>query len=412
MCHRKYSLLILCFSTIACCLAKELSAELLYSGRAQSFLYNYENLYSTTPAGEAEDNFRFYQYLRLNLKQRGGKSSVSFHTYLRVTDDFNVDYSDDPYWRFYNGYLKWDTRRASLTVGRQWVHLGPGSLTLDGANLSVDLAGKSKLTGYLGLESPYSRRFSFQGWEKARSGGLYFTTKKISRVNLGIGFYQKNRHGEVAFREAGINAKAALPGGWKLNSRLDVNLLEDKVQKGLLRLRYQGHERINFFGEYKHYQPRLFYQSYFRRFKPKANDQLRGGLTYFLTPAVTLNTTYSAVFFEDENSGYLSLSAACPHGWLTYYRGDGFGGDEDGFVVGASLPVKEKFELFADIDYSRYRFYEEEDRDYLFSSIFGVNWRPSRELMAGVEFQDLNNDTLSKDFRLLLKFAYNFSSAF
>jgi len=408
---RKYSLLILCLALIALCRVKNLPAELLYSGRAQSFLYSYEDLYSST-AGEAEDNFRFYQYLRLNLKKLSEKSTVSFHTYLRVTDDFNVDYSYDPNWRLYNGYLKWDLRRVSLSLGRQWIHLGPGSLTLDGANIGVELAGKSRLTGYLGLESPYSRRFSFQGWEKARSGGLYFTTKAVSRVNFGIGFYQKNRRGEVAFREAGLNAKASLPGGWKINSRLDVNLLEDKLQKGLVRLSYQGHERVHFFGEYKHYQPRLFYQSYFRRFQPKANEQFRGGLTCFLTSTVTLNTSYSAVFFEDGNSGYLSLSAACPYGWLTYYRGDGFGGDENGFAIGTSLPVREKFELFVDIDYSRYRFYEQEDRDYLFSSIFGVNWRPRKNVMAGVEFQDVNNDVFSKEFRLLLKFAYNFSSAF
>ena len=135
-------------------------------------------------------------------------------------------------------------------------------------------------------------------------------------------------------------------------------------------------------------------------------------MTYFITPGVSLNASYAAVFFEDENNGYLSLSAACPHGWLTYYRGDGFGGDEDGFAVGASVPVKENFELFANIDYSRYRFYEEEDRDYLFSSVFGFNWRPRRDVTAGVEFQDVNNNVFSKDFRLLLKFAYNFSSAF
>lgn len=412
MCRQYYSFLILCFSIIVLCRPNELSAELLYSGRAQSFLYNYENLYSSVPAGLAEDNFRFYQYLRLNLKQRGEKSSVSFHTYLRVTDDLNIDYAEDPHWRLYNGYLKWDTRKTSLTLGRQWLHLGPGSLTLDGVNLSVDAAGKSQLTGYLGLESPYSRKFNFQGWEKARSGGLYFTTKAIRRLNLGIGWYQKNRHGKVAFREAGLNAKARLPGGWQFNGRLDVNLLTDKVQRSQARLRYTGNKRVHFFGEYKHYEPRLFYQSYFRRFKPKANDQFRGGLTYFITPQLTLNTSYSAVFFEDENSGYLSLSAACPYGWLTYYRGDGFGGDEDGFALGATLPVRENFELFADIDYSRYRFYEEEDRDYLFSSIFGVNWRPRKDLTAGIEFQDLNNNVFSKDFRLLLKFAHNFSSAF
>lgn len=391
--------------------ATELSAELLYSGRTQSFLYNHENLYSS-PAGAAEDNFRFYQYLRLNLRQRGEKSSVSFQTYIRVTDDFNIDYADDPHWRLYNGYLKWDIRRVSLALGRQWIHLGPGSLTLDGVNISVGSAGKSKLTGYIGLESPYRRKFSLQGWEKARSGGLHFTTKAIRPVTLGIGWYQKNRHGEVAFREVGLNVKARLPGGWHCNGRLDVNLLADKVQKGLLRLRYSGHKRVHFFGEYKHYQPRLFYQSYFRRFEPKANDQFRGGVTYFITPEVTLNTSYAAVFFEDENSSYLSLSAACPYGWLTYYRGNGFGGDEDGFAVGASLPVREKFEFFADIDYSRYRFYEDEDRDYLFSSIFGLNWRPRKDVTAGIEFQDVNNNVFSKDFRLLIKFTYNFSSSF
>src|SRR3989339_882294 len=107
--------------------AGSLRAELLYSGRAQTLLYNYEDLLYT-PGASSTDNYRFFQYLRLNLKNRGEKNTISFHTYLRVTDDLKVSYPDDPNWRLFNGYLQWDTRLTELSLGRQWLPAAPGHL--------------------------------------------------------------------------------------------------------------------------------------------------------------------------------------------------------------------------------------------------------------------------------------------
>ena len=390
----------------------DLKAELLYSGRAQTLLYNYEDLLST-PSASSTDNYRFFQFLRLNLKNRGEKNTVSFHTYLRVTDDLKVNYSDDPNWRLYNGYLQWDTRLTGLTVGRQWLHLGPSSVTLDGVKMSVGGRGPNELTGYIGTESPFTRKFDSNGFSKAGSGGLYFTTREIRNLNLGIGFYQKSRDGETAFRELGVNSTARLSSGFRLYSRLDVNLLNSSVQKGQVRLRYKSSDRVQVFGEFKHYRPRLFYQSYYQKFELDGNNQLRGGVSLFVRPEVSMNASYSAVMLENDTNGFLTLGLSSPNGWVNYYKGHGFGGDQDGFAFGGSLPLAaDRFEIFADIDYSRFRFYEEDDRDYLFSSIFGLHWRPSDQLDAGIEFEDVNNDVFSKDFRVLLKFAWNFSSAF
>ena len=411
---RIYKLLSALLGICAVLLAGSLKAELLYSGRAQTLLYNYEDLLST-PNASSTDNYRFFQFLRLNLKNRGEKNTVSFHTYLRVTDDLKVSYSDDPNWRLYNGYLQWDTRLTGLTVGRQWLHLGPSSVTLDGVKMSVGGRGPNELTGYIGVESPFTRKFDSNGFSKAGSGGLYFTTREIRALNLGIGFYQKNRDGEVAFRELGLNGTARLSSGFRLYSRLDLNLLNSSVQKGQVRLRYQGSQRVHFFGEYKHSEPRLFYKSYFQNFELTGNEQLRGGVTVFLKPEVTLNTSYSEILHESENSGYLSLGLNCPYGSATYYRGNGYGDDENGFAVTASLPLvlgRQALELYADLDYSRFKLFELEDRDYLFSSLFGLNGQPRKQITAGVEFEDLNNKMYSKDFRVLFKFAYNFSSVF
>ncbi|MFH1070549.1 MAG: hypothetical protein V1794_13110 [Candidatus Glassbacteria bacterium] len=385
--------------------------ELRYSGNTRSMLYGWENPLVT--GTDQENNYRFFQYLRLKLKGVGKESSVSFNTYLRVTDDLSVDYASDPNWRLYNGYLQWDTRLTSISIGRQWLHYGPASATLDGAQITIGDKNRTSLTGYLGAETPFTRKFDANGMGKAGSGGLYFSTHAVSNLTLGAGFYQKNRYGETAFREVGVNARASLPHDLDLYSRLDVNLLTDQLQKGQIRLRYKGSDRVQFFGEYKLYRPRLFYKSYYQRFELEGNNQLRGGLSVFFRPEVTLNASYSAVMAEEDNSGFFTLGASCPFGWVNYYKGVGYGGDQDGFAVGGSLPLaKDRVEIFADIDYSRFRFYEDEDRDYLFSSIFGLHWRPIEQLEAGVEFQDVNNDVFSKDFRVLLKFAWNFSSAF
>ena len=407
---RKIIILLLAILLIISFDITKLPAEVHFSGSARSLLYSWENKALRKEESELA-NYRFYQYLRMKLTGKGEHSSISFHTYLRVTDDLNIEFNEN-HWRFYNGYLQWDKGGASVSFGRQWLHLGPGSLTLDGLKIDIGSSGSQRFSGYIGTESPYSRYFSTNGWERSRSGGVYFKTSALRWTRIGIGWHQKNRGGKVGLREIGINCKSDLPRGFQLYGRLKVNLLTDRVQKGIFRLRYQGNERFSFLAEYKHYEPRLFYQSYFRRFKPKSNDQLRGGVVFFLRPEVTLSATYSAVFFEEENSGYLSLGANCPYGSVTYYRGNGFGGDEDGFTIAASYPLSRDFELFADIDYSRYRFYEEEDRDYLFSSIFGMEWKPRRDIHTSLEFQDINNDIFSKDFRVLVKFAYNFNKVF
>lgn len=387
----------------------------LYSGQARSSLYSYESLYMD-PANESDNNYRYHQFLRLNLKGLGEKNKVSFHTYMRVSDDLSVDYASDPNWRMYNAYLKWDTRATSLSVGRQWIHLGPGSMTLDGAKFEVS-GRKASITGYVGTESPFTRKFDSSGYDKAGSGGVYLRVKPVSKLAIGAGWYQKNRYGETAFREFGVNANATLPHGFKLYSRLDYNMLSDEIQKGQVRLRYQGDKRYNFFGEYKHYTPRLFYQSYYqRKFELEGNDQLRGGLNVNVKENVTLSASYSAIMTEDENSGYMTIGASCPFGWANYYLGRGFGGDEDGFAVGGQVPLAEdKLELFGTLDYSRYRYLElddESERDYLFSTIFGMHYRPSECINAGIEFEDVNNDLFSKDWRVLINLNINFSSAF
>ncbi len=404
--------------TIAICMALPVAGPamtLLYTGQARSSLYSYERF--TRDSANSDQNYRFYQFLRLKLKGVGHKNTVSFNTYMRVSNDLNVDYSSDPNWRMYNAYMQWDTRASKLSLGRQWLHLGPGSMTLDGVKLELGGKGKVKFTGYVGTESPFTRRFTSRSYDKAGSGGLYVRIKPSRKLAIGVGWYQKNRYGRTAFREIGVNTNATLPGGFKLYSRLDVNLLTDQVQKGQIRLRYQGHKRFNFFGEYKHYQPRLYYQSYYSRtFELEGNDQLRGGLNIFLNEEVALNASYSAIMTEDANSGYITLGASAPYGWANYYRGYGFGGDEDGFALGGSLPLAHhKFELFGTLDYSRFRFYELDDesgRDYLFSTIFGMHWKPSEVVDAGIEFEDVNNNLFSKDWRVLINFNVNFSSTF
>ncbi|MEA1996034.1 MAG: hypothetical protein U9N45_00260, partial [Gemmatimonadota bacterium] len=259
----------------------------------------------------------------------------------------------------------------------------------------------------LGTESPYSRHFSLAGWERSRAGGVNLSTKAVPGLKLGAGFTQKHRKGALALREAGLNAKADLPGGVQLSGRLNVNLLSDKVQKGILRTRYTGLKKWIFMAEYKHYRPRLFYQSYFWRFNPRANNQVRGGATYFLRPELTLTAAVSSIFFEDEKNSYLSLGLCCPFGSATLYRGDGYGGDEFGFAAGADYPLNKRLELFTVLNYSRYRWYEEEDRDYFFSSIFGLNWRPRHHTLASLELQNLNSELISKDWRLLVKLSFN-----
>jgi len=411
MIRHKFRISLLLALLAAFCGIRNLPAKVLFSGGSQSLFHYRENLPVQGDQGSLY-NFRFYESVRIKLVGRGKKNSIGFHTFFRTSKDLNVDYAEDPGNRLYNGYLEWINGRLSAAVGRQWLHLGVGSLTLDGAKVRFADPRYLAITGYLGTESPYTRHFNVLGWERARAGGFYLGTKNVRSFKLGFGFHQKDRGGSVALREIGFNGRAELSKDLRLSGRLDVNLLTDRLQKGIFRLRYKGLDKWSFLAEYKHYRPRLFYRSYFRRFNPKANNQVRGGVSYYLRPEVTLTGTYSAIFFENESSGYLSLGVSCPYGSATLYRGDGYGGDEFGFAAGATYPVRDELELFADFDYSRYRFYEDEERDYLFSSIFGFNWRPRRNILAGVELHDLNNDVLNRDWRLLVKLSVNHSRIF
>jgi hypothetical protein len=146
-----------------------LPADLVFSGSSRSLFYSRENFFSPLE-DESVHNFRLYQYMRMKLSERGKKSSISFNTYLRVSDDLNVEYPNDPNWRLYNGYLQLDRGYTQLSLGRQWLHLGPGSMTLDGLKLSIGSPGLTQLTGYVGTESPYSNNFRLNRSEERRVG--------------------------------------------------------------------------------------------------------------------------------------------------------------------------------------------------------------------------------------------------
>jgi hypothetical protein len=411
MATRRLTPILICTQALILLGLNGLSAEMRFNGSTQALFYSLES-YPGRLDQTAVDNFRYYQTFRLKLEQKGRKNSLSFNTFFRVTNDFAREYPADPASRFYNGYVQWNTPLTSLAVGRQWLNLGPSSLTLDGVRLSLSKSRLIEATGFVGLESPFSRKFDLQGWDKARSGGVYLRSQAIRRLTLGLGFFQKDYESRTALREIGINGKADLPHGVDLTGRLDLNLLTHGVQNGMFRTRFQAGSHWNLVGEYKHYEPRLFYQSYYRRFNPRANDQLRAGVVYNFRKDVFLGASYTGIRFKDMTSSYLTLSAGCPYGNVAYYHGGGIDQSQNGFTVGGSYPLLEVLEVFADLDYSRFRFYDAENDDYLFTSIFGLNWRPRRDILAGVEFHDLNDRIFSKDFRILFKLGFNYSQIF
>ncbi len=392
--------------------ASGLWAQLTFSGNARSLFYGRE-IFPGAFSDNTEDSFRYYQSFGLHLVGRGKAGQLGFHTFFQVSDDLSLDLNDDPQSRLYNGYLEWKNKGTNLSLGRQWITLGPSSLTLDGFKASQSIGKAVEVTGYLGTQTPFSRKFDLQGWDSAKSGGFYARTLSLKNAGLGIGLQQKSYKGETTFRELGIDGRIKLPEGVDLLGRADFNLLESGLQRAVLTSRYRpADSRFGFMAEYRHYEPRLFDKSYFKRFDLEGHEQVRGGVTCELKPGVSLNASYTGVYFEDDSDSYITLGAACPYGSVSYFHGTGASGDEDGFAASGSYVFCKAWELFADVDYSLYRFYEELDRDYVFSSAFGLNWRPNRTVLAGLEFQDLNNDFLSKDFRVLLKFALNYSQIF
>ncbi len=391
--------------------AADLSAELRFNGSARSLFYSRES-FPGAFSGDTDDSFRYYQSFGLHMVDKSTVGEIGFHTFFRVRDDLSLDLTDDPESRLYNGYLEWKRKNSSLALGRQWITMGPSSLTLDGFKASRTFGGQVEVTGYLGVQTPYSRHFSLQGWDRAKSGGLHVRTRNLKNASFGFGFQQKSYKGKTTFRELGVDGKLDLPAGLDILGRLDFDLLDAGVQRAVLTGRKRVSGRLSLMGEYRHYQPRLIDKSYFKRFDLEGNEQIRGGVSYTLRPGVSLDASYTGVFFEDENDSYITLGAACPYGSFSYFHGTGASGDEDGFAVSGSYLFAGSWELFADIDYSLYRFYEELDRDYVFSSAFGLNWRPNRTVLAGIELQDMNNDFISRDFRVLLKFTLNYSQIF
>ncbi|MBN2289027.1 MAG: hypothetical protein JXQ83_06805, partial [Candidatus Glassbacteria bacterium] len=156
----------------------ELSGKVFFSGSSQSLFYYLENYPGSGGQGSV-CNFRSYESVRMKLVGRGSKNSLGFHTFFRTSQDLNVDYEEDPLHRLYNGYLEWIHGRFSAAAGRQWLHLGVGSLTLDGAKVSYTDPRYLEVTGYLGTESPYTRHFSLSGWDRARAGGVYLSSKAL-----------------------------------------------------------------------------------------------------------------------------------------------------------------------------------------------------------------------------------------
>ncbi len=394
-----------------------LAADLLFRGNARSLLYGRERFSGDGTEGQPlEDSYRFYQYFRLQLARRAEQSSLAFKSYFRVTDDFNLDLPGDPGWRLYHGYLEWKRGRSEVTVGRQWLHFGPGSLTLDGiqAGYAFDERSRYRLTGYFGSESPFTHGFHLQGIDRTGSGGFYLRALPRPGLELGLGGVQKNRRGEAIQRELGADTQLRLPHRLQLTGRLDVDLLEDRLQKGTVRLDYRELKRWEFQLQYRHYEPRLLDDRYYFRFPLQGHEQVRGGLIYRLRQQLMLSAAWSTIFFGgEETSSFLSFGLTAPYAELIYYRGMGFGGEEDGFSLGGNYLFGDAYRVYAQLNYSAYRFYEElDERDNLVSGVFGFDWIPFDDLTAGIELQDLNDEVFRHDFRVLAKFSINSDTIF
>ncbi len=381
------------------------------TGRFSTAVYTFERSYPDTVS---RGDLRVYQTARFRVMGLG-RPELSLQTYGRVSLDLLHRAGNDPRYRFYHGYLRWEDAgdRFVLTGGRQLVLAGVGVGRIDGVRADVDLGGLARVDAYAGTLVPVDRE-GMNGWGEGHMFGAHLTSSQFLETRLGISFYRRSRQampytstsrisaglgglevqaGEVEQQMVGFDLQRRLGRPLTLYLRWDLSTpgeWQTRRVEGVMRYHHRG---FTLSGEILHRRPYVDQNSIFSLFAQSSNREVSLRGNYRFNRFFSLFGEFSRVGYEGDDGYRVNLGANVLNGYVGYIRRRGYGGVADGFT--ASLRYRLNREIWMDggFHFSRFRLYEGEGaRSTVATSTLGITYRPGRRLSLSLQGQNLMQD--------------------
>ncbi len=402
-------------------------------------------LYTQEVAGSgAEEKFenraRLYERIRFGLTDFAG-SGLSFHGFLTARNDLTNEAFADTRTRLYHAYLRYhrpskhrDGIRLDTRLGRQWISVGVGSGTIDGAALSVDRTGWGGITlfaGTLGIDARDQWRFD-QPTDSQRFGAevrLRPRFREGAEPEVAASFADTRRNDLDESRRIGARASLLVRRQLRLWSQVQHDLHLDETFSTAAGIDFsKSSSGFRAWAEFHRRTPALAADSYFRKFKSvtKPITQLRGGLGFGLGGPYRIGFDFTRTDFKEETTfgtiDTIRVSRSdidrAKSFRLFLERGpvrfggtfqSGFGGDQTRFLFAASHEFGTRWSVDVDLGVEHYDYGPSDfDENSVRSGLIAAAYRPGPLTKVTAQIEGLDNRDLKRDVRLLVRIDQRF----
>jgi len=379
------------------------------------------------------------QYLRgyENVQVNFGTSSLSFHTYLQGSTDFQNSMSGDPRLKMFNTYV--DVRNVGdmvdIRLGRQQVYAGVNYGTVDGIKLQAAPSSRLKLMLYGGGLAPADLRTDFfrnLGDNFQIGGHVLFRLSPSTHLSLSY----MNRHRESkpydAFRydvNLGLvstridygsraNQYLSLSGDYTTRElwvfgRVDYDFNYEDLSRLELTSRYQVSPALGLVAEGYYRKSQIAYNSYFSLLERSATGEFVVGADYALNENLNLLFRYSGVVYEEDFGMRVTTGIACRYLTFSYSKDLSYDGELDGFSGRFRYPILGgKIVPNVGAAYSRYALADGIEKLSTLALSGGFTIRPWKIISLDVQGQYLTNKIYSSDMRVFARLNYWLANTF
>lgn len=395
------------------------AAATTVSGRVTASAYAFEG---NSTASDAATYVRSHAALRLQVSDLGHRA-LSLTSYLQGTTDLLESADTDPATRFYSLFLRYKDRHADVRLGRQWISVGVGAGTMDGARLDLKRYGVG-LTLYGGALAPVDGYARGQ-LDEAHLYGVRLQTSQLAGILIAVSYADRERD-PIAYvnpgrysgfvgqpqairrQLAGIEASRRF-GLHSLRSRVDYDVQNESLRRGEIAGRVGLSPDLALQASWRHRQPSVYSGSIFSVFPSEGYDEYALRLFYRVSDALSLSTHAATVQYDDDSTQRLGLSASWGrHLTLGYRHYQGYAGGANGLSGSVLYDLSPQLTFRGDLDLSTYERFDAEDSDGLVAASAGLTWRATREFSLDGQLQGLRNPSYDTDLRGLLRGSWRF----
>lgn len=411
-----------------------LSAAEVYSQsvnlRLSTQFYSWERADSIN-GSEKTAHLKGYQNMLLEVSG----SKWSFNTLAQIDEDLVNKIGRGFDYRFYNFYLKgtnlFDV--MDLKLGRQYLYSGVGRGAIDGIYLKVK-AGKKReyqFTAFGGALTPLDYTFSdYKSLDENFLAGGMFQYFGVRDFNASLSYMNKHKKPESytavridsAFMTQEILIDTDSPADQLIG--IDLNYLYNKKHNFFAKAYYDINNKVFYKGEinasvvltkelrfsamYEYREPQISYNTIFRTFNFKQNQEIGAGIDYTFKNGVNAFGRIANVIYDDDNSLKFQLGFSHPSFGLSYTKYTGYAGFSDGaYGYYYRQLVKERLSMNAGFGFSSYRVSEyATDKTDVLSGLLGLTFRPNPQFSIDVQGQINTNRIYKYDTRVLVGINY------